>query len=167
MHFFGVSWYSLMRRGTRCAQKSMSSYNTCDHLGSSLHGRKSDALVPDRLRVKTGRPVHGRILIHNLNGLLDGVVSGDWYYFVDRAVSDRCCTQRPLTIYIYIYKDIFVFSLYIYIYVMYISMNTYIYRERDCSIACSMCCSVVVGPGGGRRDATSALCDIIVCYDVV
>ena len=62
-----------------------------------LHGRKSDALVPDRLRVKTGRPVHGRILIHNLNGLLDGVVSGDWYYFVDRAVSEWCCTQRPLT----------------------------------------------------------------------
>ena len=79
MHFFGVSWYSLMRRGTRCAQKSMSSYNTCDHLGSSiLHGHKSDALVPDRLRVKTGRPAHGRVLIHTLNGLLDDVVSGDW-----------------------------------------------------------------------------------------
>ena len=43
-----------------------------------LYGRKSDALVPDRLRVKTGRPAHGRVLIHNLNGLLDGVVSGDW-----------------------------------------------------------------------------------------
>ena len=79
MHFSSVSWYSLVTRGTRCAQKSMSSYNTCDHLGSSiLHGRKSDALVPDRLRVKTGRPAHGRVLIHNLNGLLDGVVSGDW-----------------------------------------------------------------------------------------
>ena len=39
---------------------------------------ESDALVPDRLRVKTGRPAHGRVLIHNLNGLLDGVVSGDW-----------------------------------------------------------------------------------------
>ena len=37
-----------------------------------------NALVPDRLRVKTGRPAHGRVLIHNLNGLLDGVVSGDW-----------------------------------------------------------------------------------------
>ena len=60
-----------------------------------LHGRKSDALVPDRLRVKTGRPVHGRILIHNLNGLLDDVVSGGY--------SDRRpqyligVAQRPLT----------------------------------------------------------------------
>ena len=76
--------YALFRRimvqsDTRCAQKSLSSYNICDHLGSSiLHGHKSDALVPDRLHVKTGRPAHGRVLIHNLNGLLDGVVSGDW-----------------------------------------------------------------------------------------
>ena len=75
---FGVSWYSLVTCGTRCAQKSMSSYNTCDHLGSSNLWKQSDALVPDRLRVKTGRPAHGRVLIHYLNGLLDDVVSGQW-----------------------------------------------------------------------------------------
>ena len=33
---FSISWYSLVTRGTRCAQKSMSTYNTCDHLGSSV-----------------------------------------------------------------------------------------------------------------------------------
>ena len=99
---FSVLWYSLVTRGTRCAQKSMSPYNTCDHFGLECCGKAkyANALVPDRLRVKN-RPVGSWTCEPNVNGLLDIVVSGG-YSDVDRAVSDWCCTQRPLT-YLYLY----------------------------------------------------------------
>ena len=65
MHFLRVSWYSLVTRGTRCAQESMSSYNTCDHFGLKYMRQPAtcalepNTLVPDRHqeRKPAGRPM--------------------------------------------------------------------------------------------------------------
>ena len=50
MHFSGVSWYSLVTRGTRCAQYvEHVIYNTCDHLGSNLDLNDAFTCVNQRL----------------------------------------------------------------------------------------------------------------------